>query len=359
MSILMVGEPAPWFSVPQSGEAGRVVLDELAGRDIVLLFYSSSNAPDAAKTLNEFARHSEVFEAGGAILIGLSVAEASFPLHFAANAGWHFGNDRHGGVAKRYGLDHLVHPDDAPSTAFLLSRSLQVLEIASGAEQIAARILPLIESRRTHPPQIYDAPVLIVPSVFDADFCEALIETYEAEGGREIGAVENAGKAVKQFDPAFRKRLDWYISNEETIRQCRELLVRRLLPIVNRAFQFGATRIERYLVGCYEAAKGGHFNAHRDNTVPVVAHRRFAVTINLNNAYEGGNLAFPEFGPKTYRPSIGSAVVFSCSLLHEVTPLTSGTRYAFLSFLYDEEAQRVREEYAKRMAAGAQGPVGG
>jgi predicted 2-oxoglutarate/Fe(II)-dependent dioxygenase YbiX len=49
-------------------------------------------------------------------------------------------------------------------------------------------------------------------------------------------------------------------------------------------------------------------------------------------------------------------VVFSCSLLHEVTPVTSGTRYAFLSFLYDEEAQRVRDEQASRMAANPQVP---
>jgi hypothetical protein len=35
--------------------------------------------------------------------------------------------------------------------------------------------------------------------------------------------------------------------------------------------------------------------------------------------------------------------VFSCSLLHEATPVTSGTRYAFLPFLYDEKAAEIRE----------------
>jgi hypothetical protein len=35
--------------------------------------------------------------------------------------------------------------------------------------------------------------------------------------------------------------------------------------------------------------------------------------------------------------------VFSCSLLHAVSKVTSGRRYAFLPFLYDEEAAKIRE----------------
>jgi predicted 2-oxoglutarate/Fe(II)-dependent dioxygenase YbiX len=37
-------------------------------------------------------------------------------------------------------------------------------------------------------------------------------------------------------------------------------------------------------------------------------------------------------------------VVFSCSLLHEATPVTRGTRYVFLPFLYDDAAAKVREQ---------------
>jgi predicted 2-oxoglutarate/Fe(II)-dependent dioxygenase YbiX len=101
--------------------------------------------------------------------------------------------------------------------------------------------------------------------------------------------------------------------------------------------------MERYLVACYDAAHGGHFRAHRDNTTKGTAHRRFAVTINLNaDEFGGGELRFPEFGPRSYRAPTGGAVVFSCSLLHEALPVTSGRRYAFLPFLYDEAAARVR-----------------
>jgi predicted 2-oxoglutarate/Fe(II)-dependent dioxygenase YbiX len=102
--------------------------------------------------------------------------------------------------------------------------------------------------------------------------------------------------------------------------------------------------MERYIVARYAADEGGYFRPHRDNTTKGTAHRKFAVTINLNaEEYEGGDLCFPEFGPQTYRAPTGGAVVFSCSLLHEARAVTRGRRYAFLPFLYDDDGARTRE----------------
>ena len=71
---------------------------------------------------------------------------------------------------------------------------------------------------------------------------------------------------------------------------------RRLVPEIAKAFQFRVTRIERYIVACYDAAEGGHFRAHRDNTIKGTAHRRFAVTVNRYDGCDGGELWFPEVG---------------------------------------------------------------
>jgi predicted 2-oxoglutarate/Fe(II)-dependent dioxygenase YbiX len=118
----------------------------------------------------------------------------------------------------------------------------------------------------------------------------------------------------------------------------------RLAPEILKAFQFHATRIERHIVACYDSGTGGYFRPHRDNTTKGTAHRRFAVSLNLNTGeYEGGLLRFPEFGWQTYLAPVGGAVVFSCSLLHEATPVTSGRRYAYLPFLYDDAAARIRD----------------
>jgi predicted 2-oxoglutarate/Fe(II)-dependent dioxygenase YbiX len=102
--------------------------------------------------------------------------------------------------------------------------------------------------------------------------------------------------------------------------------------------------MERYLVACYAATDRGHFAPHRDDDAPGTAHRRFAVTINLNgDAYDGGDLRFPEDDLRTYRAPPGGAVLFSRGLLHEVRPVTRGRRFACLPFLHDEDAARLRE----------------
>jgi predicted 2-oxoglutarate/Fe(II)-dependent dioxygenase YbiX len=69
------------------------------------------------------------------------------------------------------------------------------------------------------------------------------------------------------------------------------------------------------------------------------------VSLFLNTgAYDGGFLRFPEYGAALYTAPTGGAVIFSCSLLHEATPVIKGRRYMFLPFLYDETGRRIRTE---------------
>jgi predicted 2-oxoglutarate/Fe(II)-dependent dioxygenase YbiX len=72
------------------------------------------------------------------------------------------------------------------------------------------------------------------------------------------------------------------------------------------------------------------------------------VSLFLNaGEFEGGQLRFPEYGNATYAAPTGGAVVFSCSMLHEATPVTKGKRYMFLPFLYDDAAANLRTENEK------------
>jgi predicted 2-oxoglutarate/Fe(II)-dependent dioxygenase YbiX len=88
-------------------------------------------------------------------------------------------------------------------------------------------------------------------------------------------------------------------------------------------------------------------------------HRKFAVTVNLNaEEYSGGDLVFPEYGRDMFRAPTGGAIVFSCSLMHEVLPVIAGNRYAFLPFLYDEAAARIREKNARFLSQEATSQAG-
>ncbi|MEJ0058998.1 MAG: 2OG-Fe(II) oxygenase [Terricaulis sp.] len=233
----------------------------------------------------------------------------------------------------------------------LLDPSLRVLglwPIQKSAEALAA--LANAPHPNEHAGVPLHAPVLIAPRIFEPAFCQALIAAYERNGGRPSGTTKESldGKTYVSLDNDFKRRADYTIEDETIRNDAMHRIYWRLLPQIEKAFSFRATRMERYIVACYDAASGGFFRAHRDNTTKGTAHRRFAVTINLNaEDYDGGDLSFPEYGSRSYRAPTGGAVVFSCSLLHEATPVTRGKRYAFLPFLYDDAAAKLRAENAK------------
>jgi predicted 2-oxoglutarate/Fe(II)-dependent dioxygenase YbiX len=185
--------------------------------------------------------------------------------------------------------------------------------------------------------------------VFEPGFCERLIATYDAAGGQDSGFMRDVdGRTQLINDHTHKRRKDHTLTDPLLIEATRALFIRRVVPEIAKVHQFAASRMERYLVSCYAAEDAAHFAPHRDNTTVGTAHRRFAVSVNLNADYDGGEISFPEYGPRSFKAPIGGAVVFSCSLLHTVSRVTRGKRYAFLPFLYDEAAAKIRE--ANRLA---------
>jgi predicted 2-oxoglutarate/Fe(II)-dependent dioxygenase YbiX len=195
--------------------------------------------------------------------------------------------------------------------------------------------------------------VIVLPNVFEPNFCRQLINLYETHGGEESGFMREVnGQTVKISDVNHKRRKDYSISDQQLTQEAQARFIRRVVPMVHRAFQFKVTRMERYIVSCYAAEDQAHFRAHRDNTTKGTAHRRFAVSVNLNDDFDGGEVSIPEFGPRSFKPPVGGAVVFSCSLLHAVSKVTRGRRFAFLPFLYDDEAAKVREANIKFLEDG-------
>jgi predicted 2-oxoglutarate/Fe(II)-dependent dioxygenase YbiX len=166
--------------------------------------------------------------------------------------------------------------------------------------------------------------------------------------------VDAGGRTVGVYDPTRKIRRDQEIVDERLRMAAMHRILDRLVREISKAFQFQATRIERHIVACYDAESRGFFGAHRDNTTLGTAHRRFAVSLNLNSGeYAGGDLCFPEFGRQTYCAPAGGAIVFSCGLLHEAKPVMHGRRYVYLPFLYDEAAAQIRDDYQRTVAVTA------
>lgn len=206
------------------------------------------------------------------------------------------------------------------------------------------------------------APVLFLQGVFDASLCRHLIEVWETEGHEEsYTMIEEDRKLKKVFDHTQKIRRDHFLREGRTQDQLRNIIRKRVCASIMTAFRFEVTRFEDFRIGCYDAATGAYFRPHRDDATEGTAHRLFAMSINLNvGEYDGGSLRFPEYGPDLYQPSTGCAVVFSGSLLHEVTPITRGRRFALLSFLYGERESQRRKKYYRRLLenSAAQSPRG-
>lgn len=242
----------------------------------------------------------------------------------------------------RQGLRAMVGHPSGPSgprpLAILLDRNQRILSLS--AEGDLARWALVRWSEEAPPPageirQV--APVLTVPNVLSPADCRALIARWHKEG-HEAGTVTSVvdGKVVERQYDGVKKRRDHLLSDPAVRKPLMAMVARRLGPEVNKAFCFGSFRFDRVLIACYDCDRGDYFRAHRDNTTPATAGRRFALTLNLNSdEYDGGELMFPEYGDYRYKPPTGAAVVFACSLLHEALPVTRGQRFALLSFLLD------------------------
>lgn len=360
MRLLEIGDPAPWFSLPSTVNP-LFHFSTVGGRRIVLFFFATASYEPIQTALKGFQDLQAEFEQLRVPLFGVSIdpvdRETNRPSQLASSFIFFWDIDKT--VSQQYGVcQTLIQGADsglqyAPHT-FILNENLQVIATvpignpAEHAQKILRflKALPPQEEGRPAPPH---APVLVIPRVFDPAFCRYLIDRYKADGGSPSGFMRQvAGKTVGLFDDNFKKRRDFFIEDPALQRRINTLILRRVKPEIEKAFQFTLTRFERYLIACYDADTGGYFRPHRDNTSSGTLHRRFAMTLNLNTGeYSGGYLRFPEFSPNGYRPEAGSAVIFSCSLLHEATPVSAGQRFAFLSFFYGEEDARVRQENLK------------
>lgn len=346
------GELIPSIRAPVLDGRADFAFDSAAGRPILMLFFGSTFAEPTQVALNFALKHQQMFDDAGCSFFGVTISPDDAAQKRIAQRipGIRYFLDYHRDISMRFGAVDPDQPEKYRAHWLVLDRTLRVhgrYPLADGAAAISALKALIEEAKRPS-----WAPVLEVPHVLDEALCDRLVALYDQQGGEDSGFMREVdGKTVLVKDYNHKRRSDLILEDPELCRLLQSRIFFALRPMIARAFQFEATRMERYIVACYEAENGGHFRAHRDNTTKGTAHRRFAVTINLNPGdYEGGDLMFPEFGQRTYCAPKGGAIVFSCSLLHQAMPVTRGKRYAFLPFLYDEAGAKIREENSRYLA---------
>ena len=233
--------------------------------------------------------------------------------------------------------------DPSRPVCLLLDENQRVGTVLDAAEEsFAARALAAFASGPPAGPaelRAGTAPVLIVPDVLDSGACASLIALWH--GSHEEGVAQGRdmdGQDVVKVDYAYKKRRDHQVEDPRAAAWLGRVLSRRVGPELAKAFHLDRFAFDRFVVTCYDAERGDYFRPHRDNTTEGTQDRIYAMTLNLNTGdYTGGGLRFPEYGPQLYAPPAGGAILFSCSLIHEATPVTEGQRFTLLTFLRDPE----------------------
>lgn len=350
-ALLAPGDPAP--RVMQRNSSGeRYNLDLAAGRTMVLCFFRGSTTPHAEAVLAAVKKRRDLFNDLHAAFFGVTTDREDEAQKRLASIlpGYRFFWDYDNLVARAYGVVPLEGEGIYFGKWVIINPMMRVTavipfrkdqgDIAEALEHVAS-----IPAAGRIAGMDVQAPVIVLDNVFDPDTCRQLIAGYDA-ADRELSGVmrEIDGRTRLVLDDVQKRRRDYMLTDETERKTVTAFIRRRIVPEIEKIHQFTATRIERYLVACYAAEDDAHFRPHRDNTTKGTAHRRFAVSINLSEDFDGGEVVFPEYGSRGFRPSAGGAVVFSCSLLHAVTQVTRGRRYAFLPFLYDDAAAQVREQ---------------
>ena len=360
---ITVGEPAPWI-IGSTVTYSRYRLEAAAGRWLLLAFFHTTRSPAWAAVKRTLADYRSLFNDTDLAFFGVTEDPEDAAFHRVSDSfpGIRFFLDVTGEMTLAFGFSEGGDASGRDGVWCLLSPSMRVVAIhqiltdCGAPDPAITDLITNLQPKELQSGIPADPPVLVLDKVFPDDLCERLRTVYR-EGTPEASGFmrEVNGQTVLVSDPAHKRRRDVEVRDPTLIAEATERVKRCLRPMIKRAFQFDVTRMERHIVACYSAADVGHFRAHRDNTTPGTAHRRFAVSIFLSDDYAGGELRFPEFGRRGFKPHAGSAVVFSCSLMHQVDPVTEGERFVYLPFLYDEAAAEKRISWTGVKAGGQRG----
>ena len=343
------GERAPNLFLADQRDIIISLNDKARGGPIFVLLYPTQKDPRCAEELEKLfelapqmlADGAHIFAIGGdPVPLVQKLAARHEPEFFLLADPEHRGADAFGARGKLVGFVL----DPAQKVQFV---------ITPGYTPIAARAAAELQALKPPPPSNpgFHPPILAIPQALPREFCAYLIEQFESRGNEPSGTLRmSEGKMVHASDTTVKQRRDHHVEDKDLLDQIGDYMERRVIPEIHRAFHCPIKFVEEFKIVRYDAEPGGYFRPHRDNTTPGTAHRRFAMTLNLNSEdYEGGELCFPEYDNATYKPATGEAVIFSCDLLHEATDVSAGRRYVLLSFMYDETGRQILQRYQHRL----------
>lgn len=162
-------------------------------------------------------------------------------------------------------------------------------------------------------------------SVLSAEECESIIEIGNSR-------LMDAG-VVGETNLIRRSKIAWL--SAEHIKFVFQRTTDQVLELNERFFNFDLFGFSEGFQFTRYDTPGGHYGKHTDKVTnyPV---RKLSITIQLSDPgeYEGGDLILHTAHTPIQMPrGRGMLVAFPSYVLHEVTPVTAGTRYSLVAWI--------------------------
>ena len=336
--------------IDDSGRQFNIGEDHITGGYLVLVFVSSLTSDAVQSEIKAFEQHAAAYEAANAKIV-IVTAQSSTRINRDAKRAFGISFpvlvDASGFVFAAYGIQKRgteLTTTQMRSVVITPLRQIRCYWDIEMTKDHAAKAASLIDQAKLAEEVSWTAPhppVLVVPQVFSPEECAGLIREFDTNGQLQIDrpnlSVSPGAFKMPVYEYNRQDRVDHIITDPQQQASLDKRLQERVLLLVRRVFAFTVTRRENISIARYVGARSGVEIGHRDNTDTAV-HRRFALSLSLNEDYEGGELVFREYSNRGYRLPTGSAIVFSSSLLHEVEEITKGVRYNLLSHFFDDAA---------------------
>ena len=194
-----------------------------------------------------------------------------------------------------------------------------------------ARNVPFLPLRHA-PPTGRDtglvATVAQMPGFLDAQECDRAIAMAERLPGL-AGTLDEAGQ---RDEPVRKSTVRFVYPDADSAWLFARLddAVRR----INASYGFALTGFaEGVQLASYEG--GGHYDWHIDLGPGSFAHRKLSLSVQLSDEadYDGGELEFLVSRDMAQRAR-GTLIAFPSFLAHRVRPVTRGSRWSLVSWIY-------------------------
>src|SRR3984957_11074654 len=181
---IALGDPVPWFSAA-TVTGGSFHLQVAAGRWIVLCFLGPADDPQARQKLAVLLRDTDLFDEDRLAAHVVLTTPPEEPLAEIGNPAVSFLADYDRALSRSYGAletSRTVVLD--PMLRAIANIAWTRLDDHLTGLRDLLRSLPHVDDAAGVP---MNAPVLIIPRVFDFPFCELLVKLYDRIGGRGSG----------------------------------------------------------------------------------------------------------------------------------------------------------------------------